>query len=101
MGQALELVGRGLHGRLATIPDFLAFVSLTSYKLVLVLSHDKNTRQVRYFPSYFPSLTCFLGLYARLISMTIDLMMKVTMKMINKTELHYNLLNNLVIPLLL
>ena len=49
MDQALELVGRSLFGRLDAIPDFLALVSPATYKLVLVLSHHKNTSQVRYF----------------------------------------------------
>ena len=52
MGQALELVGRSLFGRLDAISDFPAFVPPTTHKLVLVLSHDKNTSQVRYFLSY-------------------------------------------------
>jgi hypothetical protein len=52
MDQALELVGRSLFGRLDATPDFPRFVPPATYKLVLVLSHFKNTNQVRYFVSY-------------------------------------------------
>jgi len=52
MDQALELFGRSLHARLDAIPDFSGFVPLANLELVLVLSHDKDTHQVRYFPSY-------------------------------------------------
>ena len=47
MDQALELVWWGLFGRLDTVSSFPGFVPLTTLKLVLVLSHDKNTNQVR------------------------------------------------------
>ena len=43
------LVGRSLYGRLDATPAFPGFVPLTTLKLVLVLSHDKNTNQVRHF----------------------------------------------------
>jgi len=52
MDQALELVGRNLSGWMDAIPDFSGFVPLTALKLVLVLSHDKNIDQVRYFLPY-------------------------------------------------
>ena len=49
MDQALELVGRSPYGRLGTTADVPGFVPSAMCKLVLVLSHYKNTSQVRYF----------------------------------------------------
>ena len=53
MDQALELVGWSLFGRLDATPDIPGFVPPEAYKLVLVLSHYKNTSQVRYFSFIF------------------------------------------------
>jgi hypothetical protein len=47
MDEALELVGRSLFCRLDAATDFPGFVPAETYKLVLVLSHFKNTIQVR------------------------------------------------------
>ena len=52
MDQALELVGRSLYGRLDPKPDFHGLVPFATLKLVLVLSHDKNTHQVSHFLLY-------------------------------------------------
>jgi hypothetical protein len=52
MDQALELVGWSLFDWLDAKSDFPCFVPPATHKLVLVLSHDKNTSQVRYFLSF-------------------------------------------------
>lgn len=52
MDQALELVRRNLYGQLAATADVSGIVPPAMYKLVLVLSHYKNTSQVRDFLSY-------------------------------------------------
>ena len=48
----MELVGRSPYGRLDATTDIPGFVPPAVHKLVLVLSHYKNTSQVRYFLLY-------------------------------------------------